>query len=185
MSTFAFKFLVPEAVAPFTRFKWPTSDAWVEVSKPLEPCLRGVHGVERDHLVRWLQPELWRIELDGETCRAGTVVVAERGRLVERVEGWTLETARELMQDCVQRARQLAEEHPRSETLAGLADQAPGYLDGRFEPDDPFQAVATGTYVVSRAAGAAASMDDPATHEAGFSAERTRQSLWLAERLGL
>ena len=56
-------------------------------------------------------------------------------------------------------------------------------LDGTFEPDDPYQAVATGTYVVARAAGSAASTDEPAAHEAGFAAERRRQSLWLAERL--
>lgn len=185
MSHVAFKFLQPEAVGPFTRFQWPTSGSWVEAARPLEPCRQGVHGVGREHLVRWLQPELWRIELDGELLDAGTVVVAERGRLVERVDGWNLTTARELMEHCVARGEELASEHPDSPVVRDLAEQAPGYVDGTFEPDDPFQATATGTYVVARAAGAAESMEDRAAHDAAFDAERRRQSLWLAERLGL
>lgn len=185
MSQVAFKFLLPEAVAPFTRFQWPTSGAWVEVPGPLDPCRNGIHGVEREHLVRWLQPELWKIEVDGELLDAGTVVVAERGRLVERVERWNADVARELMEYCVARARELAAEHPASGHVGALAEQAAGYLDGTFEPDDPFQAAATGTYVVARAAGAAVSMDDASAHETGFAAERRRQSVWLAERLGL
>jgi hypothetical protein len=181
----AFKFLLPGAVAPFSGFEWPAAGDWVDAAAPLTPCVQGVHGVEREHLVRWLQPELWRIELDGEVVEAGTVLVAERGSLVERVAGWSLTTARELMENCVERGRGLAREQPNSELLAGLAEQAPGYLDGTFEPDDPFQAVATGTYVVARAAGSAASTEDPEAHGAAFDAERRRQSLWLAERLGL
>jgi hypothetical protein len=180
----AFKFLLPGAVGPFTGFGWPTG-AWVDAEGPLDPCVCGVHGVAREHLVRWLQPELWRIELAGDRLETDGVIVAERGRLLERVEGWNLDTARELMEDCVARGHELARAHPDSELLAGLAEQAPGYLDGTFEPDDAFQAVATGTYVVARAAGSAASTDDPVAHEAGFDAERRRQSLWLADRLGL
>ena len=185
MSRVVFKFLVPEAVGPFTSFQWPTSGAWVEVPGALDPCRRGVHGVERDHLARWLQPELWRIELDGDMVETGTVVVAERGRLVERIGGWNVDAARELMEHAAGRAQELAAEHPGSGILGELAEQASGYLDGTFEPDDPFQATATGTYVVARAAGAAESMDDPSGHDAGFAAERRRQSIWLAERLGL
>lgn len=185
MSRVAFKFLQPGAVGPFTRFQWPTSGAWVEAPRPLEACRHGVHGVEREHLVRWLQPELWTIELNGELLEADTVVVAERGRLVDRVDGWNLAAARELMEHCVARGRELASEHPDSEVVSDLAEQASGYLDGTFEPDDPFQATATGTYVVARAAGAAESMADASAHDAGFDAERRRQSLWLAERLGL
>jgi hypothetical protein len=183
VSRLVYKFLQPGRVAPFTGFSWPEPGEWVAASGPLDPCGSGVHGVEAEHLVRWLQPELWRIELDGEVEEAGTVVLAERGRLVEQVAGWNLALARELMEACVERARELARAHPDSELLAGLAEQAPGYLDGTFEPDDPYQAVATGTYVVARAAGSAASTDEPAAHEAGFAAERRRQSLWLAERL--
>jgi hypothetical protein len=185
MSRVACKFLVPEATAPFTRFRWPTSGAWVEASGRLEPCLRGIHGVEREHLARWLQPELWQIELDGEVLDAGTKVLAERGRLAARVQEWNADTAREFMEHCVKRGRELASEHPGSELLEGFAEQAAGYLDGTFEPDDPFQAAATGSYVVARAVGAAASMEDADAHEAGFDTERRRQSLWLAERLGL
>jgi hypothetical protein len=185
MNRVAFKFLVAEAVGPFTRFQWPTSGAWVEVSGPLNPCRHGIHGVEREHLVRWLQPELWRIEVDGKLLEAGTVLVAERGRLVERIDDWTADLARELMEHCVARARELASEHPESVHVDELARQAAGYLDGTFEPDDPFQAAATGTYVVARAAGAAVSMDDPSAHETGFAEERRRQSVWLAGRLGL
>jgi hypothetical protein len=185
VSRAAFKFLVPEAVGPFTSFRWPTSGAWVEVPGALDPCWRGVHGVEREHLVRWLQPELWRVELDGEMLRADTVLVAERGRLVERVDEWSAGLARELMEHCAARARELVNEHGGSQLLVDLAEQASGYLDGTYEPDDPFQAAATGTYVVARAAGAAESMDDGSAHDVGFAAERRRQSLWLAERLRL
>lgn len=111
--------------------------------------------------------------------------MAERGRLLERVESWKVNTARELMEDCVARGHQLVRTHPDSELVASLAEQVSGYLEGKFEPDDPFQAVATGTYVVARAAGSVASTDDPAAHNSEFDAERRRQSLWLVDRLGL
>jgi hypothetical protein len=185
VSRVACKFLERDRVTPFARFRWPAPGEWVEVAGPLDPCRNGVHGVGREHLARWLQPELWRIELDGETVDVGSVVAARRGRLLERVDGWSPAVARELMENCIERGRQLAREHPESELVAGLAEHAEKFVQGPADSEEAFHAVATGSYVVARAAGGRASMEDPVAHEAAFDEERRRQSLWLAERLGL
>jgi hypothetical protein len=40
-------------------------------------------------LAHWLGPELWLMELAGETLAAADSLVARRGRLLERVDGWS------------------------------------------------------------------------------------------------
>jgi hypothetical protein len=189
--TGALKFLEPEAVGPFSRFRWPRPEnggpgPWVEAAATPELCSRGVHACRRETLARWLAAELWQVELEGEVDERGSVLVAGRGRLVGRVEGWGDEVASELMRNCVRRAQELAAAHCDVRVLQELAEEAPGYLDGTWSFETAVEAAAMGSYVVGRAAGVAAAPDgDAERHAAGFDAERERQSLWLADRLGV
>jgi hypothetical protein len=67
----------------------PEPGAWVEAGPSLELCRSGVHACQADELAHWLHEELWIIELDGETRHGVDCVVAQRGRLVQKVEAWT------------------------------------------------------------------------------------------------
>ena len=86
----AYKFLRPDGTGVFTRFAWPLPGdrpgAWVEA--PIQACRSGIHACRVEHLPLWLGRELYEIELAGAIVAERTKVVAERGRLVRRVDAW-------------------------------------------------------------------------------------------------
>jgi hypothetical protein len=143
-------------------FTWPLS-GWVEVPPPLEPSRRGVHACRVEDLPHWLDEELWRVELAGAALSADRMVVAERGRLLDRVDAWSAGVLRELA--AVSLAR-------RCHDASLLADAA--YWD---EP------IST-AYMSAHSAGLEADRSGGG-YWAGFTAERAAQADWLAARLGL
>ena len=100
----AYKFLRDGAIGPYTGFHWPV-DEWVDAADP-DPCRAGIHACAVRDLPIWLGPELWEIELDGEVVRHGRKLVARRGRLVRRVDGWNDVAIRDFGRDCVKRLRE-------------------------------------------------------------------------------
>jgi hypothetical protein len=119
-------------------------------------------------LPKWMTEELWRVELAEDEEVGGGIVLARRGRLVERIDGWDDETAREYAEACVRHLPQGGSDIVRTRA----ADTA-----------------AAAAVVV--AGGAAASVGYCAAHAAesdspgGYERERLRQAAWLADRLGL
>ena len=167
----ALKFLRPRAVGPFSSFHWPLPEngapgAWVSATGQLQPCLNGVHACRTSDLPYWLTEELWRLELAGTVIEEEKIVVAERGRLVSRVEAWTEETAIEFALACAARAVEHAAADPHVEGYAQDAEEfALGAREGRSD-------------LVAVAAFAAA-------HTSDYAAERSWQAAWLEQRLGL
>jgi len=109
----AYKFLAAGGTGRFSDFRWPAPrddgpGEWVEASGPLEDCRRGVHACAPEHLLDWIDDELWAIELAGDVTEGESMLVAERGRLVERVEAWDGEAAQAFADACAWRARDLA-----------------------------------------------------------------------------
>ena len=159
----------PGAVGPFSGFRWPQPPAdgpapWVE-SQPSR-CASGIHACTPEQLPYWLNWELWRVELDGEIVEGETKLVAERGRLLARVDAWGGELQDAFRQACSERvlARRGA-----SEELAGYRRDARTFLDLGEPP-------AMLALLAARAAEA----------EAGAEArrmERRWQAQWLAEHV--
>ena len=165
----ALKALRSGAVGPFSGFRWPTPGDgpgdWV-AARP-SPCASGVHACLRAHLPFWLHDELWEIELGGSVTPLDRKVVAQRGRLLRRVEGWDARALADYGRACLGRLEALAEQHSE---VRGYADDARRILaDG--EP-----------LVVALAAARAA---DTVSEPDGYDSERAWQADWLAERLGL
>jgi hypothetical protein len=147
-------------VAPFAGVTWPEPGEW------LAP---DVHALRPEALAAWLAEELWHVELDGgaEEIVPG-VLVAARGRLLSRVEAWDDEAAREFARACAERAR---------EGATGLAAEFAADATSAAEKATAGPTAVLAGYMAAHAAEAKV----PGT----FAAERRRQSLWLAERLGL
>jgi len=78
----AFKFLKGDRTSLLIGFRWPAGE-WVNVDGPLGYCANGFHACRLDDLAHWLGPELWLIELAGETLTAADSLVARRACLLE------------------------------------------------------------------------------------------------------
>ncbi len=64
----------------------------------------GYHVVGRDHLVEWLSPELYEVEVREIELRVDGKIICRQGRLVRRLTNWTERTARLFACDCAARA---------------------------------------------------------------------------------
>jgi hypothetical protein len=162
-ATYAYKFLAPGTLGRFSRFAWPV-DEWVEAAGPLAPCRNGVHACRVEQLPTWIDEELWTIELDGDRLESADLVVARRGRLLERVPGWNGDCWAEFADACSQRAQKAG---------GPYADEAVTFASQAETP----QLVAVTAYVAARAG----------EHRGayGFRAERRWQARWLRNRLAL
>jgi hypothetical protein len=91
-----YAFLSEGRTSLFTGVVWPPPGEWLE-----GPAARATTG---DHLVSWIDDELWVCELSEPTTGDGTVITAERARLVERIATWDEAAADDLSAACVARA---------------------------------------------------------------------------------
>lgn len=133
MTVEAFKFLAAGR-GLFSDFVWPlpengTPGLWVTAELPLERCVRGIHVCRQRDLPYWLDDEIWVIEVRGKILEHETMMLAEEGRLVRRVDMWDREAALTFARTCAQRAQGFAVEALRSAvriddaaTLAGATD---------------------------------------------------------------
>jgi hypothetical protein len=208
----AYKFLDAAGRAPFTATPWTTGE-WVE-SASARPCREGVHACRPADVAHWLAATMWEVELDGEIVESRHKVVASRGRIIAAVDGYEA-AARELSAVGAWRARDravnalsaagartVAERFADAASLDELT--ACGEVVGIGVDESTFAGVAAGLaadaahfalhgdraqspFVAACSAGheAAGPNGDQAVYDTGYSAERTYQSAWLTERLGL
>jgi hypothetical protein len=167
----AYKFTLPGARSPFTDFTWPIGE-WVEAEGELQLCGNGIHACRPEALPRWVNDELWLVELEDVEHEHDGLLLARRGRLVERIEAWNEQTARELARSCAAVISQLAAEHPDDDLLQRRARMVPEIADG----PDP-SATGLAMYTTAHAA------DEVVP--GSYWVERRRQAEWLRERLQL
>jgi hypothetical protein len=164
----AYKFLTAEGHGVFSGFAWPLPSGspgeWVAAE--VELCRSGVHACRPGDLSYWLAPALYEIELRGEVAEAGTKVVAPRGRLVRRIDGWSDETREAYSQMCIAQAGELAAAAPEA-----VGSWAPPPAASAGGP-------ALMGYIAARMAESIGGVQ-------AYVDERARQSAWLAERLDL
>jgi hypothetical protein len=202
------KFLRADAVSPFTGFEW-VAGRWV-IAEDVAACAVGIHACRDGDLPYWLTDELWRIDLGGPIVEEEHKVVAQRARLLDRVEAWTADAARQLTAACVARAAWHAAEELRTagyeeeadrldgqpfdelakiardimESLQGRrtrkATRLCGYVVDAIEVIDVYP-VATVAYIAARAAN---QRSGPADTDF-YAAERVWQANWLVEKLHL
>jgi hypothetical protein len=210
----AYAFLDAGAVEPLSGFVWPTpregeQGAWVDANAAPSEALRGYLV---DDLPYWLDDELWNIELGGMLTERDHVVLAERARLLKRIETWADRLAWDFVAACARRIAQRAAAALRDDERAGaassleeagdleqlqLAASSAATDDGRagklagYVADVCFYARDAG--VAARAAGVAAKMsayaladaEDARESDERLANERAWQAAWLVDQLGL
>jgi hypothetical protein len=158
----AYKFLSADGRGLFTGHRWRL-DEWVEAE--IEPCRSGVHACRAADLPRWVAPQLYEIELDGEVVEHTVKIVGSRGRLVRRIEAWDEQLQLEYSRMCLDRIA----EHAR--TSRRLRPWVP-------PPDVAFEGPALCGYMAARVAEEVGGLE-------ANRAERRHQATWICERLGL
>ena len=165
----AYKFLRNDGTSVFTRFAWSLPDfgpgAWVEAD--VEPCRSGIHACRLADLPYWAGQELYEVELDGEIAEGSMKVVAPRARLVRRIEAWSAGARDEYTRMCADRGHELARS----------ANPPLDDWEAVIEPSIPEGPALLG-FVAARIA-------EQISGPAAYRAERTCQTEWLVERLGL
>ena len=104
----AYKFLRAGRVGPFSGVTWPAAGEWLQAGGGDRACSLRVHACRVEDLPEWLDHELWRVELDGDVRVDCGKLVADRGRLVERVAVWDAELMAAFAEACALRARDAA-----------------------------------------------------------------------------
>jgi hypothetical protein len=210
----AYKFLRDGRVGPFSGVRWPPAGEWLHAAvtgRTARPCVDRVHACRVEDLPDWMDAELWHVELGGEVTVECGKLVADRGRLLERVEVWDAALMAAFARACAFRARDaaltvLGAASPAGAALAAcdaageLAAACAGLADL-----DPREERSAG-YAADGARHALGAIADPATapthaavngfiacHAAAFAEddlgavgrEREWQVRWLARRLGV
>jgi hypothetical protein len=170
VTTTAYKFTRPGAVSPFRDFRWSPGE-WAEVEGELRLCANGVHACRVAALPRWLDDELWRIELDEVQEEREGLLLARRGRLLERVAEWDAETSRELARNCAAMALEFADRVPDE-----LVQRRTAMITAIAEGPDP-SATALAMYTTAHM------LDE--VEPGSYYDERRRQAEWLRDRLRL
>ena len=106
----AYAFLSTGTVEPLSGFVWPRPNdgdqgPWVDADTAPSEALRGC--LARD-LPYWPDDELWNIELAGTLAEREHVLVAERARLLGRIDSWSDPLAWEFVGACARRAARRA-----------------------------------------------------------------------------
>ncbi len=207
----ALKFLRAGGIGPFSGVRWPADGEWLWATEGGGTCLGRVHACRAEDLPDWIDDELWRVELDGDVRVDCGKLVADRGRLVERVDAWDVAVMAEFAEACALRARDAAlaalGPGPARDALASCTTGAQlAAAATRQDGLDEAEARAA-SYAGDAARHALAVRDEPAAeapaHAAvnGFIAahaaasagddrgavarERAWQAAWLARRLAL
>ena len=207
----AYKFLLPDRVSPFSGATWPAEN-WVEADGPLVPCRNGIHACRIRDLAYWLMDDLWQVELDGDLVEYELKVVARRARLVRRIDAWDANTRQTFIHMCLRRvaehaAVEAADSSVDREAAALVSASRSDDLDSiKAAARDLGAALPQDARAGKRLAGfvedavdwvelPAAALAYVAAHAAdgrsrvvaddAFAAERSLQSAWLAEHLGL
>ena len=164
----AFKFLRADGTGPFSGFAWPLPDGgpgeWVGAE--VDPCRTGVHACRPSDLPYWIGARLYAVELGGQITEQADKVVAERARLLRRVEAWDA-IRDEWVHWCADRAHELAQ---------GARDLDPHWQ----EVIEPSREIGDACLLGFIAARIAEEIHGPDAYRA----ERGRQGEWLSARLG-
>lgn len=148
-----YRFLCDGARDIFAGGKW-ARDGWFAPRG-------GVVGYGEADLPHWIAPELWVVEVDGGIMCREHSFVAERGRLVERVDSWDPSAPVDFLNWCIAR-------HPAVSCTPN---------------DTRWNAACDAAYDAAQTAGMDAA-EAGSDFWAAVQAERAAQLEWIRERIG-
>jgi hypothetical protein len=112
-----------------------TPGEWRAVGGRLVPWLNGLAISSEEHLLEWLGPAIWEVEIYGRVVRRRGIIVARQARLVRGFPAWNERTARLFAVDCASEVLHLAapEVTPLLDWVLSVARR---YAEGTATPHD-------------------------------------------------
>lgn len=164
----------------FTGSAWPLPagdqpGGWVHAQSPLGLCRSGIHACTTDQLPQWLGTEIWEVELAGEVLHEKPAIVAEKARLVYRIERWDAPTHVTFAQACLQPTQEITATYPAGSEFVAKVEHCVSW--GGAAPAGYFTAMLAGESATGRHGGP--------DFDAAFARERARQADWLRRELNL
>jgi hypothetical protein len=164
----------------FTGWAWPLPaddqpGGWVRAETPLGLCRSGIHACAGDQLPQWLGPEIWEVELAGQVLREEPAIVAEKGRLVRKVDAWDEPAHVRFAEACLARTREIAAAYPAGAPFIAKVGHCVSW--GGAAPAGYFTALLAGESATGQHAGP--------DFDLAFAQERTLQADWLRRELRL
>jgi hypothetical protein len=96
-----YKFLTEDNKGEYSNFDYtkylPNGDKpgkWLPKIEIISLCEIGYHAFKADYLLSWINAQLFEVEFDGETIDSDNKTVAQRMRILRKIETWNDKTAR-------------------------------------------------------------------------------------------
>jgi hypothetical protein len=181
----AYKFLKSGAVGLVSGFRWPAPNGdspgdWVNAASPIRECDAGIHVCRAADLPYWMCDELWAIEIDGEIIEGTDLLIASRGRLLYRLQGWTRPGQKRFVEACRDRAARIIDQAPAARRHH--ADAFMGHMDNYLRLEwTQLGALCTALAIATTCS----EPDDTAAVKSAYRSERAWQAQWLVDNLDL
>jgi len=194
-----YKVLDANGCGPYSNYQWPkptknedgtwTPGEWVEAEGELVMCENGIHYCDGEkQLLSWLNSQIYEIEVDGEEMRGDDKCIAQRGRLLRRIEAWNECEARLFACDCAEHVLEHFETcYPDDNRPREAIRMARRFANGEATDEEraaAWAAARDAAWAAARdAAWAAARAARAAARDAAWAAARAaRDAAWAAER---
>jgi hypothetical protein len=96
-----YKFLTADNKGEYSKFDYteylPDGDKpgkWLPEIETLSICKSGYHACKASNLLEWINAQLFEVEFDGETLDGNNKTVAQRMRIIRKIETWNDKTTR-------------------------------------------------------------------------------------------
>ena len=150
---------------------------WLPSVSRLEMCERGYHTTDAQHLVFWLEVEVYEVEVRGEILEGDDKCAAQQIRLVRKVENWNERTARLFACDCAEHVQHIWRKgYPDDNRPQAAIDTARKFANGEATAEEMAAAWAAAWAAAGDAARAAA-------WAAARDTARAAEEQWQLERL--
>ena len=115
MTTY-YKFLNAVNTSPIARYNWPLPTdkkpgGWTpEITGKIVKCENGYHATTIQHATKYLNPNLYELEFDGDVVDAGDQVIGRKARLTRKVTAWNERALKLFAADCAEHVLHLFED---------------------------------------------------------------------------
>ena len=110
---------------------------WLPKIENIEMCESGYHAFELQHILDWINAQLFEVELSGNVVDGDKKTVAQRMRFIRKVDTWNDKTARLFACYCARDVLPIFEkEDPNDNRLRVAIETAERYVNGEADENE-------------------------------------------------